>query len=481
MTAPVLTAVTAVPARPAHLSPQERSEIGLAARRLLPPAEQDGLTLPDVRPRPEELAQEVATTRVPELVPLRHSRMATSPFAYLRGNALGMAADMAATPVSGLSTQLCGDAHLSNFGLFGSAERRLLFDVNDFDETLPGPWEWDVKRLATSIVVAGRENGFSAKECRRTARTAVSRYCSAIAQFAGMGTLEVWYARVDADELAQLVRGSLDKTSSKRLDRALRKARGSGHAQSVAKLTDRSSGSLRFRSEPPELVPIGELLPDVDRDELEAHLAHFLARYRRTLAADRRTLLDRFELVDVARKVVGVGSVGTRCWIMLMRGRDDQDVMLLQVKEAQQSVLAPHVPPLAGRPRPLRNEGARVVNGQRLMQAAGDIFLGWNHMDGADGVERDFYVRQLKDMKGSAMIETMDPVRMGNYTEVCAWTLARAHARAGDAVAITAYLGDSDEFPKAAARFAERYADQNERDHAAFCEAIAEGRLTAAS
>jgi uncharacterized protein (DUF2252 family) len=228
-------------------------------------------------------------------------------------------------------------------------------------------------------------------------------------------------------------------------------------------------------------VPIGELLPDVDRDELEAALADFLARYRRTLAADRRTLLDRFEIVDVARKVVGVGSVGTRCWVMLLQGRDDHDLLLLQVKEAQPSALADHVPALAGRPRPLRNEGARVVSGQRLMQAASDIFLGWNHMLGADRVERDFYVRQLKDMKGSASIETMDPVRMGHYTEVCAWTLARAHARAGDAVAISAYLGESDEFPKAAAKFAERYADQNERDHAAFCEAIAGGRLSAAS
>lgn len=479
MTASVLTAVTAVPARPAHLSPQERAAVGHAARQLLPPAEQDALVIPDDRPLPEDLARQVAVTRVPELVPLRHARMAATPFTYFRGNALGMAADLASTPVSGLSTQLCGDAHLSNFGLFGSAERRLLFDVNDFDETLSGPWEWDVKRLAASIVVAGRENGFSTKECRRTARVAVRRYRDTMAQFAEMGTLDVWYARVDADELTQLAQLALGKESRKRLDKALRRARASDHMRSVAKLTEDRGEGLRFRSDPPELVPIAELLPEVDREELEAHLARFLARYRRSLVPDRRTLLDRFEILDVARKVVGVGSVGTRCWVLLLRGRDDGDLLLLQVKEAQQSVLAPHVPAIAGRPRPIRNEGARVVGGQRLMQAAGDIFLGWNHMQGADGVERDFYVRQLKDMKGSAAVETMDPVNMGAYVQVCAWTLARAHARAGDAIAIAAYLGDSDEFPRAVARFAESYADRNEQDHAQFTEAIAAGRLPA--
>lgn len=479
MTAPVLTAATAAPARPANLSPHERAEIGLAARRLLPPGEQDALVVGDDRPLPEELALQVAVTRIPELVPLRHTRMASTPFAYLRGNALGMAADLAATPVSGLSTQLCGDAHLSNFGLFGSAERRLLFDVNDFDETLPGPWEWDVKRLAASIVVAGRENGFSAKECRRTARLAVRRYRDAMAQFAAMGTLDVWYARVDADELTQLAALALGKASRKRLDKALARARASDHARSVAKLTEDRGEGLRFRSDPPDLVPITELLPEVDREELEAHLARFLARYRRSLVPDRRILLDRFEMLAVARKVVGVGSVGTRCWVILLRGRDDGDLLLLQVKEAQPSVLSAHVPAMPGRPRPVRNEGARVVSGQRLMQAAGDIFLGWNHMNGADGVERDFYVRQLKDMKGSAVVETMDPVMMGQYVQVCAWTLARAHARAGDAIAIAAYLGGDDDFPKAVARFAASYADRNEQDHALFTEAIAAGRLPA--
>ncbi len=479
MTAPALTAVTAVPTRPTHLTPEERAAIGHTARELLPPAEQDVLVLAGDRLLPEELARQVARTRVPELVPMRHSRMASSPFAYFRGNALGMAADLANAPVSGLTTQLCGDAHLSNFGLFGSAERRLLFDVNDFDETLPGPWEWDVKRLAASIVVAGRENGFSAKDCRRTARIAVRRYRDAMAQFAAMSTLDVWYARVDADELAQLAELALGKASRKRLDKALARARASDHTRSVAKLTEDRGEGLRFRSGPPELVPITELLPEVDRHELEAHLARFLARYRRSLVPDRRTLLDRFELLDVARKVVGVGSVGTRCWVILLRGRDDGDLLLLQVKEAQASVLAAHVPPMPGRPRPVRNEGARVVSGQRLMQAAGDIFLGWNHMEGADGLERDFYVRQLKDMKGSAVVETMDPVIMGHYVQICAWTLARAHARAGDPIAIAAYLGDSDDFPKAVARFAERYADRNEQDHALFTEAIAAGRLPA--
>ena len=463
-----------------HRTPAERQAIGLDARRILPPGDQAELVLPHDRPDPVATAQHVALTRVPDLVPLRHSRMAASAFAYLRGNALGMAVDLAAGPVSGLTTQLCGDAHLSNFGLFGSAERRLLFDINDFDETFAGPWEWDLKRLATSIVVAGRQNGFSDKECRATTREAVRRYRDAMAEFAGMGTLDVWYAHLDVDELTRLAGERLDKESLKRLGKAVRKARSSGQLKALEKLTTSEGGTLRFRADPPTLVPLAELVSDVQRSEVERHLPGLLERYRRTLPPDRRVLLDKFELVDVAHKVVGVGSVGTRCWVLLLRGRDDGDPLFLQIKQAQPSVLAGRVPAMASRTRPVRNQGARVVSGQRLMQAASDIFLGWNHMRGFDGVDRDFYVRQLRDMKFSAAVETMPPATMERYAGLCGWTLARAHARTGDPVAISAYIGDDDVFPKAIGKFAERYAARNEQDHADFAAGIADGRLPTA-
>jgi uncharacterized protein (DUF2252 family) len=406
--------------------------------------------------------------------------MAASPFTYFRGNALGMAEDLAATPTSGLVTQLCGDAHLSNFGLFGSAERRLLFDINDFDETFPGPWEWDVKRLATSIVVAGRGNGFTRKQTRATTQLVVRRYTEAMAEFARMGELEVWYARADADELQTMLRKQLGKADNKRVDKMLRKARASNQFRAMAKLTQLDGGVLRFKAEPPALVPLAELAHDLETERVAEFLTEFLKRYRRSLPAERRFLLDRFDLLDVARKVVGVGSVGTRCWALLMRGRDEGDPLFLQVKEAQGSVLAGTVPAATGARRAPANNGARVVAGQRLMQTAGDIFLGWNHLDDVDGIERHYYVRQLRDMKGSAAVETMDPTTMAHYGGLCAWTLARAHARSGDAIAISSYLGKGEAFTRAVAEFADRYADVNEQDHAAFTKAIAKGRLATA-
>ena len=464
----------------AHRSPAQRADRGIAARAFLPPKRHEQLELPSTRLDPVSTAERVARSRIPDLVPLRHARMAASPFAYFRGNALGMAEDLASTPTSGLVTQLCGDAHLSNFGLFGSAERRLLFDINDFDETHPGPWEWDVKRLVTSVVVAGRENGFSRKQNRETARSVVRRYGEAMAEFAGMGELAVWYARADADELQEMLRSKLGKKVGRRVDKALRKARASDRFQALTKLTELDDGALRFRSEPPALVPLTELAHHLEAEEVERMLTEFLKRYRRSLPPDRRSLLDRFELLDVARKVVGVGSVGTRCWVLLMRGRDDGDPLFLQVKEAQASVLAGTVPTTVGARRAPANNGARVVGGQRLMQTAGDIFLGWNHMDDAEGHERHYYVRQLRDMKRSAAVETMSPTTLSHYGHLCAWTLARAHARSGDAIAISAYLGKGDSFTKAVAAFAESYADVNERDHAAFTQAISEGRLASA-
>lgn len=431
--------------------------------------------------RPDTVAvlEEQAETRVPELVPVRHGRMMVSPFTFFRGHAKGMALDLGAAPVSGLVVQLCGDAHLSNFGLFASPERRLLFDINDFDESLPGPWEWDVKRLAASLDVAGRENSFTDKERRKCVVKTVRRYRDAMAQFAAMPALDVWYARADVEEVVELLRTKISRSRRKSLDKAVAKARSSDRLKAFAKLTEIQDGQVRIKSDPPLLVPMGDLLPDADREELADQIMELLSHYRRTLSSDRRVLFDQFEFVDLARKVVGVGSVGMRCWIVLLRGRDDGDPLFLQVKEAGASVLKGTVPSTMRQRSAPRNEGARVVGGQRLMQAASDIFLGWQRVEGIDGRERDFYVRQLRDMKGSAVVEQMDPRSMTIYGQLCGWTLARAHARSGDPIAISAYLGDDDGFATAVAAYADGYADQTERDHSVFLDAIRSGRLEA--
>jgi uncharacterized protein (DUF2252 family) len=464
-----------------HRTRAESQELGRRARDRVPPATQGEVVVAPDRTDPVTLAFRVEADRVPELVPIRHERMAASPFAFLRGNAMGMAADLATAPVSGLRVQVCGDAHLSNFGLFGSAERRLLFDLNDFDETFPGPWEWDVKRLAASVEVAGRENGFSSKERRRAVRGTVRRFRDAMAEFAAMNPLDVWYAMVDADELRALRGGEVSGSERRRVDQALKKARSSGRMKALAKLTEVVDGGLRIKSDPPLVTRISELLPTADRDDLLKVLDALLHDYTRSLPNAVRSLLDRYELVDMARKVVGVGSVGTRCWVVLMRGVDEEDPLFLQVKEAGRSVVADHVP--AGLLPPVLpvHEGEGVVDGQRLMQAAGDIFLGWTTALGIDGRERDFYVRQLKDMKFSAAVETMHPDLMRAYGTLCGWTLARAHARTGDPIAIAAYLGDDDVFPDAIAAFAEQYAELNATDHAAFADAVGSGRLPSSS
>jgi len=465
--------------RTPRLSPQERASRGLAARALLPPEEQGEVVLSPGRPDTVAVLEEQAVTRVPELVPVRHGRMMVSPFTFFRGHAKGMAIDLGAAPVSGLAVRLCGDAHLSNFGLFASPERRLLFDINDFDESLPGPWEWDVKRLAASLDVAGRENGFTDKERRKCVVKTVRRYRDAMADFAAMPALDVWYARADVEEVVELLRTKIGRSRRKSLDKAVAKARSSDRLKAFAKLTEIVDGQVRIKSDPPLLVPMGDLLPDADREELADQIIELLSHYRRTLASDRRVLFDQFEFIDLARKVVGVGSVGTRCWIVLLRGRDDGDPLFLQVKEAEASVLKSTVPSTMRHRNAPRNEGARVVAGQRLMQAASDIFLGWQRVEGIDGRERDFFVRQLRDMKGSAVVEQMDPKSMTIYGQLCGWTLARAHARSGDPIAISAYLGDDDGFATAAAAFADGYADQTERDHSVFLDAIRSGRLEA--
>jgi uncharacterized protein (DUF2252 family) len=387
-----------------------------------------------------------------------------------------MAADLAATPVSGLAVQACGDAHLSNFGIFGSAERRLMFDINDFDETLPGPWEWDVKRLAASLEVAARGNGIPGKQRRDIVAASVARYRAAMRRFAGLTNLEVWYAHIDADQLAVQLAPQLQARQRKLMDKGLAKARTRDSMEQLAKLTRTVDGRARIISDPPLLVPVHELLPaGTERAALEEQITGLIAKYQRTLETDRKYLLQQYEFADMARKVVGVGSVGTRCWIVLMLGRDDADPLFIQVKEAQESVLSRFV----GASK-FANQGQRVVAGQRLMQAASDIFLGWQRVPaGLDGQARDFYVRQLRDWKYSFDIEALRPDGLKMYGELCGWTLARAHARSGDRIAIAAYLGGSDVFDQAIAQFAQAYADQNERDHQALVEAVNSGRLTA--
>ena len=378
--------------------------------------------------------------------------------------------------VSGLTVQACGDAHLSNFGIFGSAERRLVFDVNDFDETLPGPWEWDVKRLAASMEVAARSNGFTGKQRRKIVAGTVASYRQAMRDFAGMTELKIWYAHADIDQLRAEFASKLDARQSKLVDKGVAKARTRDSMQELAKLTATVDGQLQIISDPPLLVPIEDLLSDgQQRGAIQSELQNIMSKYRRTLETDRRHLIEKYEFVHVARKVVGVGSVGTRCWIVLMLGRDESDPLFLQVKEAEESVLSRF---LGASEYP--NQGQRVVAGQRLMQASSDIFLGWQRVAaGLDGKQRDFYVRQLRDWKFSLDPEVMVPGGMRMYGGLCGWTLARAHARSGDAIAIAAYLGGSDVFDQAITEFAGAYADQNERDHDAVLEAVKSGRIVA--
>ena len=460
----------------ARLTPAERAARGKAARAEVPRSSHAGFDPAPDRPDPIALLEEQGKTRVPELVPVRYGRMMVSPFTYYRGAALPMASDLATTPVSGLAVQACGDAHLSNFGIFGSAERRLVFDINDFDETLPGPWEWDVKRLAASLEVAARGNGFPLKQRREIVAATVARYRQAMRDFAAMNNLGVWYARSDVDEVRAELDSQMKTRQRKAFDAGVAKARTRDSMQAVAKLTQVVDGRPRILSDPPLLVPIDELLPkEADRASLRAQLADLIGKYQRTLETDRRYLLEQFEFCDMAHKVVGVGSVGTRSWIILMLGRDDSDPLFLQAKQAQPSVLSR----FAGASR-YANQGQRVVAGQRLMQATSDIFLGWQRVEGGlDGGTRDFYIRQLRDWKFSLDVDAMIPRGMRLYGELCGWTLARAHARSGDRIAIASYLGGSDVFDRAITDFAAAYADQNERDHQALVDAVAAGRITA--
>jgi uncharacterized protein (DUF2252 family) len=456
----------------------ERAAAGKAARSQVPRSAHAAWDPPADRADPIEILEAQARSRVPELVPIRYGRMAVSPFTFFRGAAAVMAADLATTKVSGLRVQACGDAHLTNFGTFGAPDRRLLFDLNDFDESLPGPWEWDVKRLAGSFAIAARENGFKAKQRREVLLTAVGSYREAMRGFASLNDLEVWYARLDVEAVLGNVKAESKQAAGrktvKRAERNLAKARSKDNMRAFEKLTHTVDGELRIVSDPPLIVPIEELLPAGESRDFQETMTGLMASYRSTLQGDRQHLLDGYRFRHLARKVVGVGSVGTRAWVILLTGADDSDPLFLQAKEAEASVLEPY----AGGSR-FKSHGRRVVEGQRLMQAASYIFLGWCPAVGFDGRDRDFYLRQLWDWKGSADVEAMNPVAMGIYARMCGWTLARAHARSGDRIALAGYLGASDVFDQAIAEFSELYADQSESDHAALVAAIDSGRLGA--
>jgi uncharacterized protein (DUF2252 family) len=441
---------------------------------MVTPLESHAEFRPDGSRDPVGLLLEQSKSRVPELVPVRHGRMLVSAFTFYRGAALPMAADLATTPTSRLQVQLCGDAHLSNFGAFASPERELVFDVNDFDETLPGPFEWDVKRLAASLAVAGRDNGFRRKARRKIVLTAAESYRTAMRGFAEQTFLEVWYAHLDIEQAIREFRSQLKAKRFTKVEKMLAKAHTRDSTRALSKLTTVVDGHRRIISDPPMVVPVEEVFAEVQASALYEEIRTVLGKYRRSLQSDRRHLLEQFTLVQAARKVVGVGSVGTRAWILLMDSGDGVEPLFLQAKEAQPSVLADY----CGRSQ-YTNQGERVVAGQHLMQAESDIFLGWTRVPGPDGVDRDYYVRQLKDWKFSLPIERAVPSGMVVYARVCGWTLARAHARSGDRVALAAYLGDSDTFDQAIADFAETYADQNERDYAALQAAAKDGRAEA--
>jgi Uncharacterized protein conserved in bacteria (DUF2252) len=431
---------------------------------------------PAARTDPFEILALQATTRVPELVPIRYGRMAASAFAFFRGSAAVMAADLAHVEQTGLEVQLCGDAHLSNFGGFASPERDLIFDVNDFDETVPGPFEWDVKRLAASLEIACRSRHFDPELRSSIVAQGACSYRTAMREFATMRDLEIWYSRLDTATTAARWGAQAGHKVAETFQRRVAKAQSKDHLAALGKLTSEVDGELRFVHNPPLMVPADDVFTDVYSKQTLGSLYDAMSQYRHTLSGDRQRLLDKYEFVDLARKVVGVGSVGTRCWVALFVGRDLADPLFLQVKEAEAAVGEPFLGPSE-----FSHHGQRVVEGQRLMQGASDIFLGWDRFRGEDGVARDFYVRQLWDWKASFDVEQATPEVFGIYAQMCGWTLARAHARSGDAIAMGSYLGRGDRFDQAMCRFASSYADQNERDFAALGRAIAGGRIHAVS
>ena len=457
-----------------HFTPAERAARGKAARGELPRSAHADWEAAPKRRDPLDLLEEQAETRLPELGPIRYGRMLVSPFTFFRGAAYLMAADLANGPRTGLHAQLCGDAHLSNFGIFAAPDRRLVFSINDFDETLPGPFEWDVKRLAASIAVAGRDRGFDKAVCRSAVIAAARKYREAMTDFAEMRNIDVWYTRLDVAAILKQFGGSASRKQMKRFQTNVAKVHTKDSMRALAKLCRAVDGELRIVGNAPLVTPIEDVLPTAEQEHLDDVVRRMIHTYRRTLPRDRRNLLESYRYVHSARKVVGVGSVGTRAWILLMVGRDRNDPLFLQFKEAQASVLEPFL----GKSQ-YAQHGQRVVEGQRMMQAASDILLGWERIVTIDGEKRDFYIRQLWDAKGSVDVEQMDLPELEAYAKICGWTLARAHARSGDRIAIAAYLGSGDSFDRAMASFSERYADQNDRDYHTLKKAAASGRVLA--
>ena len=445
---------------------------GKAARSIAPRAGQ-GEWQPGIgRADPVTILMNQASSRVQALVPLRNARMLASPFAFFRGSAAIMAADLAHTPRSGINAQLCGDAHLSNIGGYAAPDRELVFDLNDFDETLPGPWEWDAKRLLASLAIAGRESGFSDRERAAVVRSGAAAYRKAMREFAAMGSLQVYYSRMTVADVRAGWGGEVDKKTTRAFERNVEKSMTKDSVRAAAKLTRGKGGSPRIASDPPLVVPVSELLGPHDAQAFAEVVEQTLRSYRSSLSTGRRHLLERYRFVDAARKVVGVGSVGTRAWVVLMLGIVDDEPLMLQLKEASPSVLAD----FAGRSR-YENQGQRVVVGQQTLQSASDVFLGWTRIAGVDGVARDFYIRQLWDWKMSFDVGGQSPSTMRIYAQLCGWILARAHAASGDRVAIAAYLGQGDAFDVAMADFAEAYADQNDRDYHRFVNGAREHRF----
>jgi uncharacterized protein (DUF2252 family) len=456
----------------AHFTPAERAARGRAVRAGLPRSMHGEWRALAARPDPIALLEEQAATRLPELVPIRHGRMLVSAYTFFRGAAFIMAADLADSPRTGLHAQLCGDAHLSNFGVFASPERRLLFDLNDFDETLPGPFEWDLKRLVASFDVVGRDRGYETATRGSVVQQTAREYREAMARFAAMRHTDVWYTRLDMAKLVERLGRAVTSEQAAQLQGEV--ARTKDSLRALTKFCAQTDRGLRIIGQPPIVTPIEDVLPGAEQKHLEGVIRNMIRAYRRTLPHDRRHLVEQYHYVHAARKVVGVGSVGTRAWILLMLGRDETDPLFLQFKEAQPSVLEPFL----GKSK-FAQHGQRVVEGQRLMQAASDIMLGWERITTIDGQTKDFYIRQLWDEKASLEVESMKPNELTAYGKACAWTLARAHARSGDPIAISAYLGRREAFDSAMVSFADAYADQNERDYRALQKAVASGRLTA--
>jgi uncharacterized protein (DUF2252 family) len=459
-------------ARHAVLEPSESRERGREARHAAPRGEHGDWTPAHDRRDPVAVLAEQAHTRVQELVPIRYGRMLVSPFTFYRGAAAVMAGDLAPTPRSGIVVQACGDAHIANFGAFAAPDRRLIFSPNDFDETLPGPWEWDVKRMAASVEIAGRDVGLPARRRRRVVMACVREYREAMRSFAAVSHLDVWYERLNASELVDRFGGHLSRKGRIEFAEPFAKARRKTSLRAVRKLTERVDGEFRFRSVPPLLVPFRELFKGAEVREENAYIYELLNEYAAGLDVDRRYLFATYRFVDMARKVVGVGSVGTRAWVFLFVGRGGEDPLVLQAKQAQASVLEPYLGASE-----FENHGERVVRGQRLSVVASDVFLGWQRSMGLEGDEHHFYVRQLWDWKASADLSTLSESGLLAYTRACGWSLARMHARSGDRLAIAAYLGAGDRFDRAIAQFSAAYADQNERDYDRLVAAAAAGEV----